>query len=156
MKVYFIFEMKDEFINLYRGNERVLYNILRHIYYLDSEEVQYGYNLFSQLTKTINKEEVDRKIFLRYHQDIPYSKRGDVHFINNLYRDEVSRLIVKKSYIRLEMEQENSSFFEILKSFSNNYFVCCFKYQDYFFLSDEEVDDNVNYFINNSEKACLN
>ncbi len=137
MKVYFVFELKEEFVNLYKGNERVLYNILRQIYYLDTEEVEYGYNLFVQLTKPINKVILDRKIFLRYHQNIPYSKRKDVHYINNLYRNEISRLVVKRSYIRLELEQETSSFFDILKDFSDNYFVCCFKYQEYFFLSDK-------------------
>lgn len=137
MRVYFIFELKKEFINLYRGNESVLYNILKHIYYLNNEEVEYGYNLFVQLIKPIKKDNIDRKIFLDLHQDIPYSKRGNIHYINNLYKDEISRLIVKKSYIRLETEQINSSFFEILKSFSNDFFVCCFKSQEYFFLTEE-------------------
>ena len=42
MRVYFIFDIKEEFINLYKGNERVLYNILKQIYYLEKEEVEYG------------------------------------------------------------------------------------------------------------------
>ena len=49
MRVYFIFDIKEEFINLYKGNERVLYNILKQIYYLEKEEVEYGYHLFKQL-----------------------------------------------------------------------------------------------------------
>ena len=86
MKVYFIFDVKREFINLYKGNERVLYHILRQIYYLEKEEVEYGYNLFNQLINKIPKQDLDRKIFIKYHQDIPYSKRGDTHYINNLYK----------------------------------------------------------------------
>ena len=35
MKVYFIFDIKKEYINLYKDNERVLYNILKQIYYLE-------------------------------------------------------------------------------------------------------------------------
>ena len=54
MRVYFLFDVKDEFINLYKDNERVLFNILRQIYYLQKEEVKYGYNLFSQLTNRID------------------------------------------------------------------------------------------------------
>ncbi len=138
MKVYFIFDVKKEFISLYQNNERVLFNILRQIYYLDKEEVAYGYNLFCQLVNRIEKEELDRRIFLKFHQDIPYSKRGDTHYINNLYKDEISRLIVKKSYIKLEVEQENSSFFTILRNFSSNYFVCEFRLQDCFFLGSKE------------------
>ena len=138
MKVYFIFDVKKEFINLYKGNERVLYHILRQIYYLEKEEVEYGYNLFNQLINKIPKQDLDRKIFIKYHQDIPYSKRGDTHYINNLYKDEVSRLTIKNSYIKLELEQKTSTFLNILPDFSNNYFICDFKNIDYFFLEDKE------------------
>lgn len=136
MKVYFIFDVKEQFISLYQNNYRVLYNILRQIYYLDREEVNYAYTLFRQLVNTIDKNTIDRDIFLKLHRDIPYSKRGNVHYINNLYKDEVSRLTIKNSYIRLETEQLNSSFFEVLKKYSNNFFVCDFKNYNYFFLSN--------------------
>lgn len=139
MKVYFIFDVKEQFISLYQNNYRVLYNILRQIYYLDREEVNYAYTLFRQLVNTIDKNTIDRDIFLKLHRDIPYSKRGNVHYINNLYKDEVSRLTIKKRYIRLETEQLNSSFFEVLKKYSSNYFVCDFKNYNYFFLSSSKL-----------------
>lgn len=136
MRVYFIFDIKREFVHLYKENERVLFNILKQIYFLQKEEVKYGYNLFSQLINKINNVEIDKYIFLKLHQDIPYSKRNNVHYFNNLYKDEVSRLLAKKSYIRLETEQITSSFFKVLNNYSPNFFVCEFKYQDYFFLDD--------------------
>lgn len=146
MKVYFIFDIKQEFINLYKGNERILYNILRQIYYLEKEEVEFGYNLFNQLINKIPKAEIDRKIFIKYHQDIPYSKRGDTHYINNLYKDEISRLTIKQSYIKLEQEQKYSSFFNILPDFSSNYFVCDFKrHQYYFLIPEKEPTHHRNY-----------
>ncbi len=144
MKVYFIFDIKEEFMKLYMDNPRVLYGILKQIYYLDREEVSFGYNLFSQLTNQINKSEIDRKLFLKFHQDIPYSKKGNTHYINNLYKDEISRLIIKKSYIRLETEQNFSTFFSILKNFSNNFFVCDFDTLDYFFLSIDKENPKLS------------
>lgn len=134
MKVYFVFEVKEEFVHLYLDNSRILFNILRNIYFLEREEVEFGYSLFRQITNPIDKLKIDRDIFLKYHQDIPYSKRGNVHYINNLYRGEVSRLIVKNSYIRVEVEQSKTSFFDILGQYSKNYFVCDFKNFDFFFL----------------------
>ncbi len=134
MKVYFIFDVKQEFVNLYLDNSRVLFNILRNIYFLEREEVEFGYSLFKQIINPIPKKKIDRDIFLKYHQDIPYSKRENVHYINNLYRGEVSRMIVKNSYIKVEIEQEKTSFFDILSKYSNNYFVCDFKNFDFFFL----------------------
>ena len=136
MKVYFVFDIKNEFIELYKGNERVLYNILKQIYYLEKEEAEYGFNLFNQLINKIDKNILDRFIFLRMHQSMPYSKRSNIHYINNLYKDEISRLTIKESYIKIEAEQTMSSFFGVLEYYYRDYFVCDFKNQNYFFLSD--------------------
>ena len=143
MKVYFIFDIKEEFIKLYTGNEYVLYSILKQIYYLDKNDLSFGYNLFNQLTNKINKQELDKKLFIQFHQDIPYSKKGQTHYINNLYKDEISRLIIKRSYIKLESEQNFSTFFSILKKFSNNFFVCNFSDPDYFFLNKDELSPKI-------------
>ena len=150
MKVYFIFDIKKEFKNLYKGNERVLYNILKQIYHLEKNEVEYGYNLFNQLINKINKNDLDRKIFIKYHQDIPYSKRNQTHYINNLYKDEISRLTIKKSYIKLELEQNTSTFLDILPDFSLNYFACDFTNHNYFFLLpivEEQHQKNYTYLL---------
>ena len=136
MKIYFIFNIKNEFISLYKDNSRILYNILRQIYYLDKTEVEYGYNLFKQLTLPIEKAKLDTDIFIRLHREIPYIKRKQTHIYNNLYKDEVSKLTIKGSYIKLELDQDFSYFFNILKDYSNNFFVCEFHYQDFFFLND--------------------
>ena len=112
MKVYYAFKLKSEFINLYKDNPSVLFNILKSIYYLDRTEVDYGYNLFKQLILPINKNYLDRHLYVRLHKDIPYLKRDNIHCINNLYKDEVSRLIINNFYIKLELDQDFSSFFE--------------------------------------------
>ena len=139
MKVYFIFDIKNEFKKLYEGNERILFSILKQIYYLDKSELIFGYNLFSQLTNGIPKSKIDQKIYIDFHQDIPYSKKGHTHYINNLYKDEISRLEVKRSYIKLETEQPSSTFFSILENYSENLFFCEFKQQDYFFITEHKT-----------------
>lgn len=136
MKTYYIFQIKKEFISLYKETPSTLFHILRSIYYLDKTEVEYGYNLFHQLIIPMNKNKIDRDIFIKLHQDIPYSKRKDTHYINNLYRNEISRLTVNNSYCKLEMEQNFSSFFDILKIELENLFVCSFQKTDFFFLND--------------------
>ena len=149
MNVYFIFEIKDEFKKLYAGNERILFSILKQIYYLDKSELTFGYNLFSQLAKNIRKNQLDQRIYIDFHQDIPYSKKGQIHYINNLYKDEISRLEIKRSYIKLETEQPYSTFFTALKSFSENYFVCEFSKHDYFFLNEDKYTQQI------SKKTCF-
>lgn len=134
MRVFYIFEIKNEFKALYRGNESALFCILKQLYYLNRDEFFYGYHLFEQLTNRIDKNYVDHLLFLKMHQDIPYSKRDGKHRINNLYKDEISILEVKHAYIKIKAEQEGTSFFEVLSSISKNLFVCDFEMQDYFFI----------------------
>lgn len=136
MKTYYIFQIKKEFISLYKETPSTLFHILRSIYYLDKTEVEYGYNLFNQLIIPMNKNKIDRDIFIKFHQDIPYSKRKETHYINNLYRNEISRLTINNSYCKLEIEQNFSTFFDILKEELENLFVCSFQKTDFFFLND--------------------
>ena len=134
IKVYYIFKIKKEFVNLYKDFPSVLYNILRSIYYLDKESVEYGYNLFNQLINTIDKYKLDRELYIDMHKDIPYIKKQDIHIINNLYKDEVSRLRINNFFMKLELDQEYSTFYDYLKNKEDNLFICDFKETDFFFL----------------------
>ncbi len=136
MKVYYIFNIKKEFVNLYQDTPSILFSILKNIYYLDRKEVDYGYHLLNQLILPFKKNELDRQLYIKLHQDIPYSKRNDIHYINNLYRNEISRLKINNYYIRLEVEQNFSSFLDILNTEFTNLFVCSFNKTDFFFLQD--------------------
>ena len=134
MKVFYIFRIKKELISLYKETPSILFNILKSIYYLDKEEVEYGYHLFKQIIVPINKNELDKKIFLKYHQDIPYIKQKDVHVLNNLYKDEVSRLTVNHFYLKLELSQNFSSFIPFLEKEFDDLFLCSFKNIDFYFI----------------------
>lgn len=134
MRVFYIFKIKDEFKYLYKDNPSHLYNLLKQIYYLGRDDINYGENVFFQLVDRIDKDFYDRKLFIELHRDIPYSKRGDIHIINNLYKNEISRLIIKSSYMKVESESSFSSFFKYLSNLEDNLFVCDFLYTDFFFL----------------------
>ena len=103
---------------------------------MDKESVEYGYNLFNQLIQTIDKIKLDRELYIYMHQDIPYTKRKDIHIINNLYKEEVSKLRINNFYMKLELDQDFSSFYPYLEEKEKNLFVCNFKITDFFFLED--------------------
>lgn len=136
MRNYYIFKMKKEFVNLYRDSPNSLFNIFKHLYYLKGSDIDYGFNLFNQLTDKINKHKLDREIYIKYHDEMVYSKNADEHIINNLYKDEISILKVKNSYIFINVNKNYSSFFNIIDTLGNEYFVCDFNTQDYFWLND--------------------
>lgn len=136
MRVYFIFEIKDEFKKMYKGKESSLYQILKSVYTLSKDEVDYGYNLLKQLTNPLDKEVLDRDLFVKLHREYPYSKRDGIHYYNQLYKEEISRLVIKNSYMKLETEHDTSSFFKILGNYSKNLFACDFNKTNFFFLSE--------------------
>lgn len=136
MRTFYIFKMKKEFVSLYQNSPGSLYNVLKHLYYMKRHEMSYGFNLFQQLTDKIDKNKLDREIYIKYHDEMVYSKNHDEHIINNLYKDEISILIIKSAYILINANRNYSSFFTILESLGDEYFVCDFVSQDYFWIND--------------------
>ena len=68
-----------------------------------------------------------------------YIKKGNNHIINNLYKDEISALKVKNSYILINSNKNYTEFFNVLLIENPNYFVCDFINKDYFFLSNIKI-----------------
>ena len=134
MRVFYIFNIKPEFKYLYKDSPSSLFNILKQLYYLKDDDIRYGKSLFNQLVNSIDKYDVDNYIFIKFHQKMDYSKKNNIHYLNNLYKNEISRLIVKKTYIKLEVENEDSYFFDFLSEINNNLFACNFEYLDFFWL----------------------
>ena len=139
MRTFYIFKMKKEFVSLYQNSPGSLYNVLKHLYYMKRHEMSYGFNLFQQLTEKIDKNKLDREIYIKYHDEMVYSKNHDEHIINNLYKDEISILIIKSTYILINANRNYSSFFTILESLGDEYFVCDFVSQDYFWINDIKI-----------------
>ncbi len=139
MRAFYIFKIKEEVQKLYFDSPENLYHILKYLYYLRKRENTYGVGFFHQLVDIIDKHSLNRQIFIKYHKERVYSKLGNIHVINDLYRDEISSLNIKFSYILLECNQNTSSFFSILSNTSDYFFICDFMNQDYFWLSDAKV-----------------
>ena len=131
--------MRKEFKNLYSSNPGNLYNILKRLYSMKKEQLSLGFNLFSQLVEKNNKTELNKNIFIKYHKDLVYSKNGNEHIINNLYKDEVSILTVKSAYILVTVNKNYSSFFSVISEFGDEYFVCDFNNKDYFWINDIKI-----------------
>ncbi len=139
MRTYYIFDVKEEFVNLYQDRPSSLYSILKQLFYLNKKDLTYGVQVFSSLTNKIPRLSLDKQIYIKYHKDMVYTKTDTEHIINNLYKDEISILTVKNSHLLLTTNHSFSSFFHILIDYNPSYFVCDFKNQDYFFLNDIKI-----------------
>ena len=136
MRVYYVFDVKEEFVSLYKDNANTLYNILNQMYYMKREEINYGYNLFKQIVNKQDKFKLDKYIFLLMHNKMKYSKKDNDHVINNLYKDEISILKVKNTHILINSNKSYTEFFNVLYDYNPNLFVCDFINHDYFFISN--------------------
>ena len=54
MRIYFVFKLKNEYIELYRDSPNTIYNILNQMYYMKRNEIGYGFNLFNQIIDNID------------------------------------------------------------------------------------------------------
>ena len=112
-----------------------MYEILKQIYCLNKKDLNYAIQVFSSLTDKIDRDYLNRKMYLKYHKEMVYTKTEKEHIINNLYKDEVSVLTVKNSYLLITTNQNNTSFFQILDQYASDFFICDFSNMDYFWLS---------------------
>lgn len=139
MKEYYVFLIRDEFVKLYSSKSSDLFYIFNRIYYMKEMDKMYGYNLFSQISNFFNKDDVNEFLYNKYKDKIMYSYTNDEHIINNLFLNEISILKVKPSNIRIQTNTSSSSFLEDLKNYNKNLFVCNFKEQEFFFISDVKI-----------------
>jgi len=139
LRNYYVFNFKEEYFNLYKDYPSSLFHILNSLYTLNPKNNIYGFTMFNQLVNKIEKEELDRKIYIKYHNEVAYSKQKNEHIINNFYQDEISVLTIKNSHILITTNKNSSSFFKILTNYSKTYFVCDFVNHDYFWINDIKI-----------------
>ena len=139
MRRFYVFCIRDELMSLYKENSSNLYKILNGIYTMKEDELTYAYNLFKQICISMDTLLLNNKLYLKMHNDLVYTKIDNEHIINNLYKDEVSVLKIKKSHLVLDCNNSYSTFFNFLNKYDSNFFVCDFKTGDYFFLSEIEL-----------------
>jgi len=135
MRIYFIFSIKEEFYDLYKDYPKALYNIFLEIFEMNKKDIEYGYSLFKQFARPINKVQLDKNICNDLKDKLRYSKNKDEHIINNLYSEEVSLMKIKNTHITINTIQSYTEFFELLSKYEPFLFACDFKNDDYFFLS---------------------
>ncbi len=136
MRRYYVFRIRQEFIKLYKDNPVNLFDNLKRIFYTDKKYLQYSFNLYNQITEKLERDQLDRYLYIKLHNKMFYIKKDNQHIINNLYKDEVSILEVKNSYILIEVNNNYSMFFSFLNDYYPDYFVCDFDNIDYFFLKN--------------------
>ncbi len=136
MRTFLVFLINDSYYSLYKNYPSSIYNILNQLNHLKKDNLMFANNILKNMTDEIDKEELDKNLFIKLHTDIPYSKRGSIHIYNNFYLGEVTTMEIRYKYIKITSSKDHNYFLQSLKEFNKKFFVCDFKNCDYFFIDD--------------------
>lgn len=133
MRTFYIFKIKNEYASLTKNNPYHLFKMLTYIYNLELSEVSRGIDLFNKMTDTFKTKEIDINIFKAYRENYFYTKFKNIHQINNIYKKEESKLVIRKKFLLLQSTVVRPTFLKDLAKYDNLFF-CDFENMDYFWL----------------------
>lgn len=133
MRTFYIFKIKNEYATLTKNNPYSLFRMLEFIYNLDKNEVSRGADLFYKMVESLNNKSLDVQLFKKHKENYFYTKFKNIHQVNNFYKKEESKLIVRTHYLLLESSIIKPTFLEDLQDLPN-LFLCDFENKDYFWL----------------------
>jgi hypothetical protein len=143
MRIYHAFHVNEYFANFYKTKPSSLYKIFEQIYNLKNNDIILGYRIFEQIALPFNKNNVNDFIYSKHCGELSYSRDMNRHIINNLYFDEMTKLIVYNSHIKIKSNINYPTFIETLREFNENIFICDFVNKDYFWLDKIKKEDLV-------------
>ena len=138
LKTFYIFNLNKSTHILAKKNSYNIYLLLSTIYNQNKINIISAYNLFNEICNPINKEFYNVYLYDKLKDNEYYTKYRNVHMYNDYMSDEISKLVVMNSHIKIKSNKENNIFIENINDLEN-LFICNFK-NDYF-----------NYLINKSK-----
>ena len=137
MRTYYIFNINNNFSSTYKNKPFKMYKILEEIYYTKDYNLSFTYHIFNEVANKFHKNILNNYIYDNYKYLDGYIKDGNTHIINN--NNELSKLVVSSSSIRIKSLNNYTLFFNLLSLYDDNLFICDFNNKDYFWLSKLRV-----------------
>lgn len=135
MRKYYLFVIRKEVYQYYTKNEAKLFESLQYLYYLQKEDLEYGYSLFHQLC-----EPFDIKRLQNYFED-KYQLQGK----NGKYEISNCYLYLKPSRVIIRTNVNMPGIFIDFKCYNRLIFVVDFEMKDYFFLCQDYNNSKKKY-----------
>ena len=146
MRVFYLFDVKDDFYNMYKEYPYKLYKMFEDIYLTSKYNKNLAINMYEQINSKYNKNFINNYLKNKNKLDIYYYNKDNIHIISNRYN--YSKLLVNSYYLKIKSNLNFTNFFKHINSYSNNIFVCDFDNNDYFWLEkiiqlDNKFQDNL-------------
>ena len=139
MRIYYIFLIKKEIVELTKTKPYNLYKMLENIYLMNNDYIVLGYKTFEKLCKVINKNNFSKLIKDINKDNLNYTCFNNTHLLNDFLKNETTKLIINNSHMKLKSNVEYPSFLKDVKNIPN-LFVCDFINMDYFYIKDILVE----------------
>lgn len=132
MRTYYIFNVNKYFKYMYKNNPFKMYKIFEEIYYSKDYDNIKTFRVMEEVALPFNKIMLNEYIYYEYKLKYGYKRRDNIHILNT---DEKTTLRINNYNIKIETDSNYSTFFDDIKSYNTNLFVCDFDNKDYFWLS---------------------
>ena len=83
LRKFYIFNINNEFKKMTRVCPYNLFKSFQNIYMLNSNEQEYGINMYEKMVSPINKLELNNYLFTSYRNNYHYTKFMNTHIYNN-------------------------------------------------------------------------
>ena len=138
LKTFYIFNLNKSTHILAKKNSYNIYLLLSTIYNQNKINIISAYNLFNEICNPINKEFYNVYLYDKLKDNEYYTKYRNVHMYNDYMSDEISKLVVMNTHIKIKSNKEDNIFITTIYDL-DNLFICDFK------------NDYYNYSINKSK-----
>lgn len=141
MKTFYLFKINKYYINIAKKTPNNMFILLNSIYRHKKSDINTAFDLFNEICLPINTDFFNDYIFkkLKIHEE--YTKFKSTHMYYNYFTDEVSKMVVGKSHIRIKSNISDNIFIINLSDLGN-LFICDF-------------DNNYSYYFLNKDKIKL-
>lgn len=136
MRTYYLFFIDKLFTYIYKEKSSLLFQNFYQIYKNNNKYDDLISDIYLQLINHINKRDLNEYIYTRYKDQVSYFFYDNCHIIENIYNNEITKLIINNTFIKIISNVDYPSFFDILDSYFDNIFICDFDNYDYFWLSE--------------------
>lgn len=134
MREFYIFQIKEDLLALFKDNPYELFHTLETIYYNMYGNISSSKVFLESILKPFKKENFNNYIYSKYKDNYFYTKYLDTHKIYDIYKKENSVLKVYNTYLKISSDVIVPTFFKDINK-KSNIFVCDFKNTDYFWLN---------------------
>ena len=132
MRTYYIFNVNKFYKYMYKNNPFKMYKIFEEIYYSRNYDNIKTFRVMEEVSVPFNKTMLNEYIYFEYKLKYGYQRKDNIHILNT---NENTTLRINNYNIKIETDSNYSIFFDDIKNYNNNLFVCDFGNKDYFWLS---------------------